>query len=88
MADRFFEVHFSPGGEVVFRVRPKTLRQMVPTATQEHLRNASRETLLALRSFLDQCLEMQGAGPAPEPDSPARGRRRRIEVREEKPEGA
>jgi len=67
MAERIFEVHYGPGGEVVVRLRPRRLRDLAPEA-QEHLRRSAVEFLLAFRSLIDGAvrrLEGEQAPPGP-----------------------
>ena len=78
MAERMFEVQSGPGGEVILRIRPRRLRLM-PQASRDHLKAAGREFLLALRAALDAALEQLGG------EGEGRPRRRRVEVKEEKP---
>lgn len=74
MAERLFEVHYGPGGEVMFRFRPQRLRHLAPEA-QEHLRRSAVEFLLAFRSLVDGAIQrLEGQERAP--------RRQRIRVEE------
>lgn len=79
MAERFFDVSVTPDKEVVLRFRPGRLR-VVPKKSREHIRNASKELLLALRTVLDKAIELVEEEKAPQ------GRRTRIEVKESKGE--
>lgn len=53
----------------------KLLRRLLPSETRQHLRNARREQLLAMRSFLDSWIEREERGDADLPH-----RRERITV--------
>ena len=56
MAEKVFEVEYSPGEEVVLRFKLPEL-PFVPEATKGHFRVARKEMLLALRSLLDKATE-------------------------------
>ncbi len=55
MADRAFEVQYSPSEGITLRIHPMRLR-LLPEETWGHLRTANKEMLLALRSFIDSCV--------------------------------
>jgi len=74
MAERVFEVEYSPGEEVVLRFKIPEL-PFVPEATKGHFRVASKEVLLALRSLLDKAIERTEGAEKTKPK-----RRTKIEV--------
>jgi hypothetical protein len=51
---RILEIKSGDEGEIIFTL---TAPKGLPEPTQEHLRTASREALLALRSLLDEAIE-------------------------------
>ena len=51
-----FQVDYD-SGELVVRVSPKHIR-LLPEATQEHLKAANKEFLLAFKSCLDSAISM------------------------------
>lgn len=55
-ANRIFEVECIRGKELVLRFRPVRVAKMPPEVRQ-HVAAAGRETLLALRSFIDAALK-------------------------------
>lgn len=56
MTEKFFEIEYHPGEEVVLRFKAPIL-SVVPEATRGHFRIAHKEALLALRSLLDKAIE-------------------------------
>ncbi|MBI2165928.1 MAG: hypothetical protein HYU29_05945 [Chloroflexi bacterium] len=79
MAKGMFEVSYAPGGEIILRFRPKELR-VLPEDTKDHMKAASREFLLAFRTFLDACVTR-----VEQAEGTTRARRRtRVPVQEEK----
>ncbi|MBI4337151.1 MAG: hypothetical protein HY683_04895 [Chloroflexi bacterium] len=88
MIAEMFEVHFAPGGELVVRIRPKRLRDVLPQEARQHLHTARREFSLAMQALVDSVLE---ATEGDDEATPPKRRRGRIEVKEEKepekPEG-
>lgn len=77
---RMVDVEYSRGEGLVIHFRPGMMR-LVPRESVRHWRNANREYLLAMRSLLDAVIE-RTATSEPE-EKQRRGRRRRIEVKEE-----
>ena len=62
---RILEINSGDDGEIVFTLTPS---RGLPEPTREHLRTASREALLALRSLLDEAIQRleakeKGEGP-------------------------
>ena len=55
-SERTFKIEFGPAGEVTFRINPDEILG-IPRETIHHLREANRQGLLALRSFLDRVIE-------------------------------
>ena len=55
MAEKILEIE-QEGEEVVLRFRRPSFRH-VPEDTKSHLRTARKETLLAIRSLLDEAIE-------------------------------
>ena len=51
--ERILEIKRGDEGEIIFTLTPP---RRLPEPTREHLRTASREALLALRSLLDEAL--------------------------------
>ena len=76
---RLVEVDYSRDEGVVIHVRPRAMR-LVPREGMQHLRNANRECLLAMRTLLDAVIERTAPSEEKEKQGP---RRRRIEVKEE-----
>ena len=76
MAERLFEINYSAAEGLTMCFRPSCLG-LVPEPTRQHIRAANRELLLALRSFVDQAVEMMG------PEGRADGGPRRVRVTDE-----
>ena len=74
MAQSFVEVHYDSKEGLTLRLRPLGLR-LIPEPSRQHIRSASKELLLVLRSFVDRAIEMvEESG-----DGKAR-RRRRVDI--------
>jgi len=62
--ERILEIKRGDEGEIIFSLTPP---RKLPEPTREHLRTASREALLALRSLLDEAVHhletKKGEGP-------------------------
>ena len=56
MANKIFEIEHHPGEEFVLRFK-KPMFSILPEATRGHIRTARKETLMALRSLLDNEIE-------------------------------
>lgn len=57
MSDSIFEVERRAGEEIVLHFRPPKLKGLSPD-TQQHIRTAQKELLLALRSLIDDTVEI------------------------------
>lgn len=55
MAEKLFEVEYTPGEELVFRFR-KPAFNLLPPEVREHMLGARKETLLALRTLIDAAI--------------------------------
>ena len=55
MARRFIEISYDPEEGLTVQVRPAALH-LVPEPTRQHLLEARKEFLLALRSMLDRAI--------------------------------
>ncbi len=75
MKERFFEVRYGKEGDLTVTVRPRRLK-LLSSKAADHLRQANKEFLLAMREALDWCIERM------EPQQTQRQERRRIEVQE------
>ena len=56
MPESAFECHYTPGEELVIRLRSPLLN-LFPTEVRSHILEARKETLLAIRSLLDAVIE-------------------------------
>jgi len=56
MDERFFDVEIRPGEEIVLHFRPGKLPWLPPEA-KNHVHEAQKEMLLALRSLIDRAIE-------------------------------
>lgn len=73
MAPRLADISYNPEDGLTLRFKPRSL-DLLPESTRTHLRAANKELLLALRGFIDKCIERTEKGEEP-------GRRaRRIHV--------
>ena len=70
-------------GDFVVRLSPKSIR-LLPEDTQEHLKEARKEMLLAFRSCLDSALDLLDRPKKPDA---AASRRTYIRVEEDEEEG-
>jgi len=76
MLQQFVEFQYIPGEGLVVRIKPWGM-SLIPEASQEHLRTANKEFLLALRSCLDRAIEgVEQRGKSPR-------RPRRVQVKGE-----
>lgn len=55
MSERFFDMRYGKEGDFTVTVRPRSLK-VLPGKTGEHLRQANKEVLLAMRDALDWCI--------------------------------
>ncbi len=68
MANRPFEVNYSPDEGITLKFRPDAIG-FVPEPARKHIKAANKELLLALRSFVDKAIEVMepeeetGRGP-------------------------
>jgi hypothetical protein len=65
MSESMFEISFSPGQEIVVKLRPPNV-SMVKNETMKHLIGANREMLLALRSIIDVAIAKTDAATSHE----------------------
>ena len=75
MSESIFEVEHRPGEEVVFRFRPPKLKGL-SQESQNHIRAAQKEFLLALRSLIDSAVEAVEKSEKPA----EKGKRTKIKV--------
>ena len=80
---RLLEIEYEEGKEVILHFRPFGLKG-ARSASRSHLRNANREFLMAVRSFLDGAIEQL----EPKGEEGRGSRRKRVRVTEEKEAGA
>ena len=63
-----FEFSFSPGEEVVIKIKAPDLKRRMGGETLQHLMGAKKEMLLALRSLLDEAIVKTEEAASPEPE--------------------
>ena len=56
MENSFFEVQYKPGEEVVLRFKTPEFK-VLPEGTRQHMRDAQKQMLMALRDMLDKAIE-------------------------------
>ena len=64
MAPRLADISYNPEDGLTLRFKPRSL-ELLPESTRTHLRAANKELLLALRGFIDQCIERTEKGEDP-----------------------
>ena len=74
MAESFVEFHYNAKEGFTLHVRPRDFN-LIPEPTRKHVRGASKELLMAVRTFVDEAIQkVEGSGEE------KRTRRRRIKV--------
>ncbi len=76
---RLLEVEYSEGKEIIVHFLPFSLAD-AQSPTLNHMRNANKEFLLAIRSLLDRAIERM----EPEGEEGPTPKRQRVKVTEEK----
>ena len=57
MSDSPFEIHYSPGDELVIKVKSPIVSEFLPEEVRQHFWTARKEMLMSLRGMLDKAIE-------------------------------
>ena len=57
MAESPFEIHYSPGKELILKVKSPMVSELIPEDVRQHYWKARKEMMMALRGILDKAIE-------------------------------